>query len=109
TFLTREHGKIRAVAKGVRKTKSRIGARLEPLSHVSLLCWRGRELDVVNQAESIDSFRTIRDDLSRLGPATTILEIADQLSQEHAPSPELFTMVLGALRSLEGVASPLVL
>lgn len=109
TMLTADHGKVRAVAKGVRRTKSRIGGRLEPLSHVALLCWRGRELDVVNQAESLDSFRAVRDDLSRLTPATTILEIADQLSVEHAPVGELFTMVLGALRSLERDPSPLLL
>ena len=80
TIVTPEHGKVRAVAKGVRKTKSRIGARVEPLSHVSLLCWRGRELDVVTQVEVLDSFRAIREDLDRLTPALTMLEIVDQLA-----------------------------
>ena len=56
-LLTAAHGKVRAVAKGVRKTKSRFGARLEPLTHVSLLLYEGRELDVVSQAETIDHFR----------------------------------------------------
>ena len=51
-LLTAEHGKVRAVAKGVRKTKSRFGGRLEPLSHVSLLLYEGRELDIVTQAET---------------------------------------------------------
>ncbi|MGD0219198.1 MAG: DNA repair protein RecO, partial [Acidimicrobiales bacterium] len=41
TILTPRHGKVRAVAKGVRKVKSRIGARLEPLTHVDMMCWRG--------------------------------------------------------------------
>src|SRR5471032_1031598 len=50
TFLTQGHGKVRAVAKGVRKTSSRFGARLEPMSRVALQCYRGRELDVVTQA-----------------------------------------------------------
>ena len=53
-LLTAEHGKVRAVAKGVRKTKSRFGGRLEPLTHVSLLLYRGRELDIVSQAETVD-------------------------------------------------------
>ena len=109
TILTAEHGKVRAVAKGVRRTKSRMGGRVEPLSHVAMLCWRGRELDVVNQAESLDTFRAIREDMARLAPATIILEIADQVAEQHAPAGELFTMVLGALRSLEASASPLLL
>ena len=109
TILTAEHGKVRAVVKGVRRTKSRVGGRVEPLSHVALLCWRGRELDIVSQVESIDTFRAIRDDLGRLGPATTILEIADQVAEQHAPAAELYTMVLGALRALDAEASPLLL
>lgn len=109
TILTASHGKVRAVAKGVRRTKSRMGGRVEPLSHVAMLCWSGRELDIVSQAESLDTFRTIREDLARLGPATTILEIADQVAEQHAPASELFTMVLGALKSLDAVASPLLL
>ena len=109
TILTAEHGKVRAVAKGVRRTKSRMGGRVEPLSHVAMLCWRGRELDVINQAESLDTFRAIREDMTRLAPATIILEIADQIAEQHAPASELFAMVLGALRSLESSASPLLL
>ena len=53
-LLTAENGKVRAVAKGVRKTKSKFGARLEPMSHVRLLLYRGRELDIVSQAESVE-------------------------------------------------------
>jgi DNA repair protein RecO (recombination protein O) len=109
TILTAEHGKVRAVAKGVRRTKSRMGGRVEPLSHVAMLCWRGRELDIVNQAESLDTFRAIREDMSRLAPATTILEIADQVAEQHAPAGDLFSIVLGALRSLESAPSPLLL
>ena len=63
TMITKGHGKVRAVAKGVRRTKSKFGARLEPLSHVTLLCWQGRELDIVNQAEVTDTFRAVREDL----------------------------------------------
>ena len=64
TMITKGHGKVRAVAKGVRRTKSKFGARLEPLSHVALLCWQGRELDIVNQAEVTDTFRAVREDLA---------------------------------------------
>src|ERR1039458_7320370 len=66
-LLTESHGKVRAVAKGVRRTSSKFGARLEPLSHVALLMWRGRgELDIVNQAEVVDHFRAVREELGRM-------------------------------------------
>lgn len=106
TLVTPEHGKVRAVAKGVRRTKSRIGARLEPLGHVALLAWRGRELDVVTQVEAIDSFRAVRDDLERLGPALTMLEVADQVAVERNPMPTVFALLVGALRALEATGSP---
>lgn len=109
TFLTPEHGKVRAVAKGVRKTTSRLGARVEPITHVALLCWRGRELDVVNQVDTLDAFRTIRDNLGLVQVAVAMLEVADQVAQERQAAPELFALVLGALRSLERSRSPVVL
>jgi DNA repair protein RecO (recombination protein O) len=66
-LLTERHGKVRAVAKGVRRTSSKFGARVEPLSHVALLLWEGRgDLDIINQAEVIDHFRVVRDDLDRV-------------------------------------------
>jgi DNA repair protein RecO (recombination protein O) len=106
-LLTRGHGKVRAVAKGVRRTTSRFGGRLEPLSHVALLCWKGRELDIVNQAEVLDAFRVVREDLPRVTKAFTVLEVADQLAQEHHPTPRLYDMVVGALRALEQADSAL--
>jgi DNA repair protein RecO (recombination protein O) len=109
TFITPEHGKVRAVAKGVRKTKSRLGARVEPLSHVRLMCWQGRELDVVTQAEVVDSFRKVREELVRLEPALTMLEIVDFVAQERQAAPELYRLLLGALRALEDSGSPVVL
>src|SRR5213075_417687 len=100
TFVTQGRGKVRAVAKGVRKTKSRFGARLEPLTHVSLLLYAGRELDIVTQAETVDHFRTIREDLRRMSSAMALLEAVDQVSQERENNPRLYQMLLGALRSL---------
>jgi DNA repair protein RecO (recombination protein O) len=100
TLLTEGHGKVRAVAKGVRKTKSRFGARLEPTSHVALLMYEGRELDIVTQTDGIEHFRTVREDLDRLAKATSLLEAVDQLVQEHSPNARLYQMLLGALRAL---------
>ncbi|MCA1691940.1 MAG: DNA repair protein RecO [Actinobacteria bacterium] len=66
TLVTPGRGKVRAVAKGVRKTKSRFGGRLEPMNHVDLLLYEGRELDVISQAETLEQFRSVREDLDRL-------------------------------------------
>jgi DNA repair protein RecO (recombination protein O) len=107
-LFTERHGKVRAVAKGVRKTKSKFGARLEPTSHVALQLYEGRELDIVTQAESIDHFRTIRDDLDRIAGASAMLEAVEQLAQDREPNPRLYQMLLGALRSLSANHSPLV-
>lgn len=107
-LLTEEHGKVRAVAKGVRKTRSRFGGRLEPLSHLTVQLHEGRNLDVVTQAETIDTFRPIRDDLGRLGRAVAMLEAADHLSMEGEAAPELYRMLVGALRSLADSDSALV-
>jgi DNA repair protein RecO (recombination protein O) len=100
-FLTERHGKVRAVAKGVRKTTSKFGARLEPLTHVDLLLWQGRsDLDIVNQVEVVDSFRSVREDLSRVTKGLALLEVTDQLAQERHPDPQLYSMLVGALRAL---------
>ena len=106
--LTAEHGKIRAVAKGVRKTKSRFGGRLEPLNHVSLLLYEGRELDIVSQAESIDSRAPLLAHLDYLTQGIAMLEAIDQLAQDREPAPHLYRMLVGALRTLEERPSPLV-
>jgi DNA repair protein RecO (recombination protein O) len=109
SFMTERHGKVRAVAKGVRKTKSRFGARLEPTSHVAIQLYEGRELDIVTQAESVDHFRELRDDLDRLTRAVSMLEAVDQMSLEGEPNARLYQMLLGALRTLAAEDSPLVL
>ncbi len=105
-LLTERHGKVRAVVKGVRKTKSRFGSRLEPISHVALLMYQGRELDVVTQAETLDHFRPVREDLDRLARATSVLEAVDQVAQEREASPALYRMLVGGLRSLAAADTP---
>ena len=107
TLLTRGRGKVRAVAKGVRKTKSRFGGRLEPLSHVALLMYEGRELDVVTQVESLEQFRPVREDLDRLAKAQALLEVVDQVAQERHANAGLYRMLVGALRALSAHDSPL--
>ena len=109
TFVTQGHGKVRAVAKGVRKTKSRFGGRLEPMTHLALQFYEGRgDLDVVTQADTLDHFRSVRDDLDRVSRATTMLEAVDQIAQEREPSPRLYQMLVGALRALAAGNAPLI-
>ncbi len=108
-FCTRDHGKVRAVAKGVRKTRSRFGGRLEPTSHVQLQLHRGRsELDVVTQTESVDQFREVREDLNRLGKAMAMLEAVDRVGVDRETDSALYRMLLGGLRSLDAGDSALV-
>jgi DNA repair protein RecO (recombination protein O) len=109
TMATPEHGKVRAVAKGIRKPKSRLAGRLEPLTYVTVMCWRGRELDVVNQVEAIEHFKAIRGDLDRVPVAFTMLEVVDHIALERQPMAELFRMLIGALRTLEERPSPALL
>lgn len=99
-FMTSGHGKVRAVAKGIRKTKSRFGARLEPPANVSVLFYEGRELDIVSQAETLDHWRPIRDDLARMTDAMSMLEAVDQTAQERQPDARLYQMLVAALRTL---------
>ena len=106
--LTSGRGKVRAVAKGVRRTGSRLGGRLEPASHVELLLYEGRELDVVSQADVVEHFRALREDLGRLRDALAVLEAVDQVAREGQADPGLLAMLLGALRTLAERPAPLV-
>jgi len=106
-FHTAENGKVRAVAKGVRKTKSKFGARLEPMSHVRLLLYRGRELDIVSQAEAVEPLSPMLSSLDRASQGLAVIEAVDQLSLEREPNPQLYRMVVGVLRTIASDPSPL--
>ena len=106
-FHTAENGKVRAVAKGVRKTKSKFGARLEPMSHVRLLLYRGRELDIVSQAESVEPLSPMLSSLDRASQGLAAIEAVDQLSLEREPNPQLYRMLVGVLRTIATTPSTL--
>ena len=109
TLMTEHHGKVRAVAKGVRRTTSKFGSRLEPLSHVALLGWQGRgDLDTINQVEVIDTFRAVREDLDRVAAGLSMLEVVDQIGQERLGNPQLYAMLVRAIGALADRASPMV-
>jgi DNA repair protein RecO (recombination protein O) len=103
TVLTRSHGRVRAVAKGVRRTKSRFGASVEPFSHVDLQLWEGRGgLDTVTQADSLTPYGgRLVGDYARYTAGTAVLETAERLTaEEREPALRLFLLVVGALRAL---------
>jgi DNA repair protein RecO (recombination protein O) len=100
TLLSRKHGKIRAVAKGVRRTASRFGSRLEPFMVADLQLYKGRSLDIVQQAESIGAYGAdIVDDYPRFTAATAMVEAADRLT-DHDAGLQHYLLLVGALRSL---------
>ena len=107
-FLTENYGKVRAVAKGIRKTRSKFGGRLEPLSHVAVQFHRGRDLDIVSQVESVDSHGTVFGNLDAMTQASSLLEAVDQLVPDREPVPQMFKMLLGARQTLLTRPSPLV-
>ena len=109
TLLTRRHGRVRAVAKGVRRTGSRFGARVEPFTQVDLQLHEGRSLDTVTQAETIAPYgERIANDYGRYTAGTAVLETAERLTaEEREPSLRLYLLVVAALRSLaEGEHTP---
>ncbi|MBQ28877.1 MAG: DNA repair protein RecO [Acidimicrobiaceae bacterium] len=109
SIITENNGKVRAVAKGVRKTRSRFGGRLELLRHLDLQFYKGRgDLDIVTQAETRDHWPDIRNDLERLGKALTIAEAVDQIGQDWQPDQGLYHMLCGGLETLH-VADPVLI
>src|SRR5947209_15890038 len=106
TLFSRRHGRVRAVAKGVRRTMSKFGARLEPFGHVDVQVVEGRTLHVIGQVEGIDLFgKRFVEDYPRYTAASAIAETAERLTPiEEEPALRLFLLTLGALRVLAGGA-----
>jgi DNA repair protein RecO (recombination protein O) len=102
TILTREHGRVRAVAKGVRRTTSKFGARLEPFSHVDLQLYVGRSLDIVTQVESFHAYGSgIAGDYARYTAGSAMLETAERLTaEEREPAVQQYLLLVAGLRAL---------
>lgn len=106
TLLTKSHGKVRAVAKGVRRTSSKFGARLEPFMVADIQFYEGRSLDTIQQAETIASYGAdIVDDYPRFTAASVMVETADKVTELEG-SPQQYLLLLGALRSLSRQEHP---
>ena len=108
TLLTRDHGLVRAVAKGVRRTRSKFGSRLEPFAHIDVQLHPGRNLDIVTQVVSIDAFAAdIVNDYGRYTCGCAILETAERLAgEERNPMPALQRLTVGALRAVADASRP---
>lgn len=109
TILTRGHGKVRAVAKGVRRTGSKFGARLEPFMVADLQLYEGKNLDTVSQAESIGSYGAdIVENLETYRAASVMVETAERLTDAE-PAPQQYLLLHGGLRSLARSEHPVIL
>jgi DNA repair protein RecO (recombination protein O) len=108
TLFTRRNGKVRAVAKGVRKTKSRFGGRLEPFTRVDLLVYQGRNLDTITSADIMTSFDEVRTDYAKLTLGAAILEFVEKLTPERERALSTYALLLAALRALAAGAGPTV-
>jgi DNA repair protein RecO (recombination protein O) len=104
TLLTRTNGRVRAVAKGVRRTTSKFGSRLEPFTHVDIQLAEGRSLDTITQAETHDAFAApLGADYERYTAGTVMLETAERLvTEEKQPSTQQFLLLVGGLRAMVG-------
>ena len=100
TLYTAEYGKVDAVAKGVRRLKSRLAGNVEPLTHGSFLLARGRNLDIITQVQSIESFQPLHDDLGRLSHALYAAELLDRATEERSENFALYRLLLDTLRRL---------
>ncbi|MDD5094332.1 MAG: DNA repair protein RecO [Dehalococcoidia bacterium] len=102
TLYTSKAGKIRAVAKGARKTTSRLGGHVEPLTHCSLMLTHGQQMDTVNQGETIESFPSIRNNLRLTAQALYMVELIDAFASERVENYPVYKLLLEALHHLGG-------
>ncbi|MCL6580917.1 MAG: DNA repair protein RecO [Firmicutes bacterium] len=107
TILDRDQGKLEAVAKGARRAQSRLRGPCQPFTRGSFLLWHGRTLDGISQAETLEPFTALREDLVRLAAASYMAELTDDLVRERDPAPEIHDLLLESFRWLEaGPATP---
>lgn len=107
-LYTRKEGKVHALAKGVRKIRSRKAGHLEPFTRVTLLLARGRDFWIVTQAEAIDAFSNLRKDLVRIGYASYIVELLDRFTYEGDENQRLYKLLADSLSRLNTAADPAV-
>lgn len=100
TLYTPDRGKMTAIGKGIRKPTSRKGGHLELFTHSQLLVAKGASLDIITQAETIEPFLPLREDLLRTSYACYVSELLDQIVEENIPNPRLFYLLRDSLARL---------
>src|SRR5947207_11766906 len=100
TLLPREHGKLAAIAKGARRAKARMGNGLDLFTRSQMMLAKGRNLDVVAQAERRGDVRNISGDLHRTAYACLVAEVADKVLEERHPVDDVFELVVFSIERL---------
>ena len=100
-LFTFEQGKITAIAKGVRKIRSRKAGHLEPFTRVNLFLAKGRNMDIITQAETIDPYMGLRQDLQRVAFASYVVEVLDRFTYEEGQNVGMFDLLADTLSRLE--------
>ncbi len=106
TLLAADGRQVRAVAKGARKPKGRLGARVEPFSVLDLLLHTGRNLEIVAEAETVATHDGLRADYDRMTAASVVVDVLDKSSTEGQAEPQLFEMALVTLDEMESAPVP---
>ena len=106
TIFTPERGKLRVVAKGARKVGSRKGGHVELFTRSKMLIAKARELDIVSQAETVEAYRPLRQDLLRSTYAHYLAELLDRFTGEEEESSELYDLLADTLFHLCDAPNP---
>jgi len=106
TLYTPRYGKRRVIAKGVRKTTSRLAGHIELFTRVQLLLAEGRNLDIVTQAQSIDGYRAFREDLERFSLASYVSELLDKLTTDEEGQSPAYALLVETLEALDSAPHP---
>lgn len=101
TVFTPDRGKLRLLAKGVRKTTSRKAGHVELFMLTNMLVARGRTWDIISQAEIVEAYRVLREDLDKTSQAYYLAELVDRFTEEHDPNSPLFELLALTLAHLE--------
>ncbi|MFW0859767.1 MAG: DNA repair protein RecO [Dehalococcoidia bacterium] len=100
TLYTPNMGKLKALVRGARRSRSKLGGHVEPITHCSLVLARGRSLDTVTQSQTIESFLSIRNDLWLTARALYLIELADVFTPERSENYSVYKLLLDALHEL---------
>ncbi|MBU0672563.1 MAG: DNA repair protein RecO [Candidatus Margulisbacteria bacterium] len=101
TLFTRDHGKIRAIAKGARRVPSSLGGRVETFTYADYFIAKGRNLDIISQGQVIETFQRIRENPEMLPSGLYMIKLVDSGTAEGQPYPELFDLLLQSLLRLK--------